>query len=312
MQSRRLALGASTVVTVFLIYLLREKADGRSHIHNCPQNLRSCRSLCETPLGEHTDGIQEVLRVTPSQEKRDNSNPMHHIKHTLPAAIWKRMLKSLMWGSYRQGTDVVSQANSQAGNSPPGYVCLWLICHHCHACWTPLQVIKLLPWHKTTQRYKKDVFGHYRRLHQPSERSEERQRQCKQECTGGLRRQKSKPFSWLSLNCHTSSRCPKEQTLRKGFIQPPIWVSYQIPLRTRIPVTWAKVSQGSSFFCWKSNLKLVSVAHHTLPTNSVSIATRILWFLMSLTIPVGSEMNLPLATTANPTIISTSLSLQCH
>lgn len=129
---------------------------------------------------------------------------------------------------------------------------------------------------------------------------------------GGLRRQKSKPFSWLSLNCHTSSRCPREQTLRKGFIQPPSWVSYQIPLRTRIPVTWAKVSQGSSSFCWKSSLKLVSTAHCILPTHSASIATRFLWFLMSLTIPVGSEMNLPVATTANPIIISTSLSLQCH
>lgn len=129
---------------------------------------------------------------------------------------------------------------------------------------------------------------------------------------GGLRRQKSKPFSWLSLNCHTSSRCPREQTLRKGFIQPPSWVSYQIPLRTPIPVTWAKVSQGSSSFCSKSSLKLVSTAHRILPTHSASIATLFLWFLMSLTIPVGSEMNLPVATTANPIIISTSLSLQCH
>lgn len=33
---------------------------------------------------------------------------------------------------------------------------------------------------------KRDVFGHYRRLHQPRERSEERQRQCKQECIGGI------------------------------------------------------------------------------------------------------------------------------
>lgn len=71
MQSRRLALGASAVAAVFLIYLLRENADGRSHIHDCPRNSRSCRSLCEIPLGEHTDRIQEVLRVTPSQEKKE-------------------------------------------------------------------------------------------------------------------------------------------------------------------------------------------------------------------------------------------------
>lgn len=110
MQSRRLALGVSTVVAVtfFLIYLLRENADGRSCIRDCPRNSRSCTSLCEIPLGEHTDRIQEVLRVTPSQEKRDDSKPIHRVKHTLPAAISKIMLKSLIWGSYTQGRNEVS------------------------------------------------------------------------------------------------------------------------------------------------------------------------------------------------------------